>query len=49
MWKTHSHELKLDKLYFYTKHNGFYEKFGWEFINEFEAYIGSNDVQIINC
>lgn len=31
-------KLNFNEIYLYTKHKGLYEKFGWEFISDFDTY-----------
>ena len=35
----------FDNLYLFTKHNGLYEKFGWEYICELDTYIENPRLQ----
>jgi len=31
-------KLSFSEIYLYTKHKGLYEKFGWEYVSEFDTY-----------
>lgn len=39
------HHLGFHELFLFTKHIGFYEKFGWEFISEIDTYLETCRVQ----
>ena len=38
-------QANLSELYLYTKHNGLYEKFGWEFVEEVPTFRADSPVE----
>ena len=43
--KDHAARLHLTELYLFTRHEGLYEKFGWEYIETFPTYLTPEDKQ----
>ena len=43
--KDHAVRLHLTELYLFTRHEGLYEKFGWEYIETFPTYLTPEDKQ----
>ncbi|MGN1156507.1 MAG: GNAT family N-acetyltransferase [Agathobacter sp.] len=42
-------QLHLNELYLYTHLQGFYEKFGWEFVEKFDPYTTPEGIQKLYC
>lgn len=38
-------KLGIQQIFLYTTHHGLYEKFGWEFIEEFNTFIKGKEIQ----
>lgn len=43
--KDHAARLHLTELYLFTRHEGLYEKFGWEYIETFPTHLSPEDKQ----
>ena len=43
--KEHAARLHLTELYLFTRHEGLYEKFGWEYVETFPTYLTPDDKQ----
>lgn len=37
--------LNFEEIYLFTRHIGFYEKYGWEFVSEIDTYLGKERIQ----